>query len=45
LPPFFLCRTWCTSQAEAGWLQPPDHSQCPPRSITALRIPAGTVSL
>ena len=28
LPPFFLCLTWWTSQADAGWLQPPAHRQC-----------------
>jgi hypothetical protein len=35
---------WCTSQAPAGWVQPPAHWQCRSRSSTALRIPAGTVS-
>ncbi len=44
LPPFFLCLTWCTSHAEAGWLQPPAHRQCLSRRVTALRIPAGMVS-
>ena len=45
LPPFFLCLTWCTSHAEAGWLHPPAHRQCLSRRVTALRIPAGMVSL
>src|SRR6184192_839542 len=44
LPPCFLCLTWCTSHADAGWLQPPDHRHVRSRSATALRIPAGTVS-
>jgi hypothetical protein len=43
-PPSALCFVWCTSQAPAGWLQPPAHWQCRSRSMTALRIPAGTVS-
>jgi hypothetical protein len=24
-PPLLLCLRWCTSQAEAGWSQPPAH--------------------
>ena len=43
-PPRALCRVWCTSHAQAGWLQPPAYWQCRSRSTTALRIPAGTVS-
>ena len=44
VPPCFLCLTWCTSQTEAGWLQPPGNRQCRSRRVTALRIPAGIVS-
>src|SRR5437879_1685527 len=44
LPPCFLCLTWCTSHADAGWLHPPAHRHLRSRRITALRIPAGTDS-
>ena len=30
LPPCFLCLTWCTSHADAGWLQPPATGTCGP---------------
>ncbi len=45
LPPLALCLTWCTSHALVGWLHPPAHRQCSSRKVTALRIPAGIVSL
>ena len=32
LPPSFLCLTWCTSQAEAGWLHPPGCFRNPHRT-------------
>ncbi len=41
LPPLALCLTWCTSHAEAGWLQPPGHRQCWSRRVTALRSRPG----
>jgi hypothetical protein len=44
-PPLTLCRVWCTWQAPAGWSHRPAHWQCLSRSRTALRIPAGMVSL
>src|ERR1035441_5368034 len=44
-PPRPLCLRWWTSQAAAGWWQPPAHWQCLSRSLTALRIAAGTSSL
>src|ERR1039458_5630877 len=44
-PPRPLCRRWWTSQAAAGWWQPPAHWQNLSRSLTALRIAAGTSSL
>src|ERR1039457_1140055 len=44
-PPWPLCLRWWTSQAAAAWWQPPAHWQCLSRSLTALRIAAGTSSL
>src|ERR1039457_1159128 len=44
-PPRPLCLRWWTSHAAAGWWQPPAHWQCLSRSLTALRIAAGTSSL
>ena len=38
LPPLALCLTWCTWQAEAGWLHFPAHWQCLSRRVTALRM-------
>jgi hypothetical protein len=31
-----LCRVWWTSQAEAGWLQPPAHRQWRSRRVTVI---------
>jgi hypothetical protein len=44
-PPWALCLTWWTSQAAAGWLHPPAQRQRRSRRMTALRMPAGMVSL
>jgi hypothetical protein len=44
-PPSFLWMRWCTSQADGGRSQPPGHSQCRARAITARRIGSGIWSL
>jgi hypothetical protein len=45
LPPSARWVTWCTSQAEAGWSQPPAQRQCWSRRITARRTVAGISAL
>jgi hypothetical protein len=41
VPPSARWVTWCTSQAAAGWSQPPAQRQCWSRRMTARRMAAG----